>query len=45
MKFDNGSCATVTIIKNSGATQIDSRGYNICTTNPRRVERGLRIKY
>jgi Tfp pilus assembly protein PilX len=45
MKFDNGACATVTIIKNSGLTQIDSRGYNTCVTNPRRVERGLRISY
>ncbi len=45
MKFSNGSCATVTIIKNSGATSIDSRGYNTCENNPRRVERGLRISY
>jgi len=45
MKFDNDSCATVTVIKDAGATRIDSRGYNTCEENPRRVERGLRISY
>jgi len=39
-------CATVTVIKNSGDTTIESRGYNTCdTTNLRRVERGLKVEY
>jgi len=46
MAFANGSCATVTVIKDSGTTQIDSRGFNTCDIgNPRRVERGLRVSY
>jgi len=45
MEFANGSCATVTVIKDDGTTRIDSRGYNTCEDNPRRVERGLRISY
>ena len=47
MRFGNGTCATVTVIKNStGITQIDSRGYNTCAdAAARRVERGLRIQY
>lgn len=41
-------CATIEITKNVVApfTTIRSRGYNSCdATNPRRVERGLRIDY
>lgn len=47
MKFDNGTCATIMVIKNAtGVTQIDTRGYNTCAAgSPRRVERGLRITY
>lgn len=46
MAFANGSCATVTVIKDSGSTRIDSRGYNTCNLDyPRRVERGLRVRY
>ena len=46
MKFTNGSCATVAVIKDSGTTKIDSRGFNMCDMgNLRRVERGLRISY
>ena len=53
MLFSNGSCATVYVFKGSntlegipGSTQIDSHGFNTCNVNnPRRVERGLRIKY
>jgi len=46
MAFANGSCATITVIKDSGTTRIDSRGFNTCDTgNPRRVERGLRVSY
>ncbi|MEK7152223.1 MAG: hypothetical protein AAB523_02540 [Patescibacteria group bacterium] len=46
MKFANGSCATVAVIKDSGTTKIDSRGFNTCDAgNPRRVERGLRVSY
>ncbi|MBI3634052.1 MAG: hypothetical protein HY228_00325 [Candidatus Yonathbacteria bacterium] len=45
----SGGCAIVTITKNSSQpfTTIESRGYNdVCgSTNPRRVERGLRIDY
>lgn len=45
----SGGCALVTITKNSlwPFTTIKSRGYNdVCgSTNPRRVERGLRIDY
>lgn len=44
-----GSCVIVEITKNavSPLTTIKSRGYNdVCgSTNPRRVERGLRIDY
>jgi len=46
MNFENGSCATITVIKDTGSTRIDSRGYNTCDLNyPRRVERGLRVSY
>lgn len=41
-------CATVTVIKNSEMTQttIESRGYNTCDiSNPRRVERGIKVSY
>lgn len=40
------ACAIVTVTKNTdGTTDIASRGYNTCdTTNPRRVERGIKIK-
>lgn len=41
-------CVTVNITKNAvyPFTTIESRGYNTCdTSNPRRVERGLRIDY
>jgi len=46
MSFANGTCASVTVIKSLADTRIDSRGYNNCGVNsPRRVERGLRIRY
>jgi len=46
IEFNNGSCATVKVIKDNGATRIDSRGYNTCDlSSTRRVERGLRITY
>jgi len=46
MAFANGSCATVSVIKESGNTRVDSRGYNTCDlNNTRRVERGLRVRY
>ena len=40
-------CSVVTVIKGeSGSTTIESRGYNTCNTaNPRRVERGIRVRY
>ena len=41
-------CVTIEITKNAAYpfTTIRSRGYNTCsTTDPRRVERGLRIDY
>lgn len=43
----NLNCAIVYVTKNpDGSTVIDSHGYNTCdTTNPRRVERAIRVKY
>lgn len=40
-------CAVVTVTKPSdGTTKIESLGYNTCdTTNPRRVERAVRVTY
>ena len=40
-------CAVVTVTKNpDNSTQIESLGYNTCdTTNPRRVERAVRVSY
>jgi len=39
-------CATVKVSKNGNDTTIESRGYNTCdTSNPRRVERGLKVEY
>jgi Tfp pilus assembly protein PilX len=40
-------CAVVTVTKdNDGTTKIESLGYNTCdTTNPRRVERAVRVTY
>lgn len=38
-------CAYVIVRKNGGATIIDSYGYNTCDdSNPRRIERGLRVR-
>ncbi len=44
----NPYCASVIVVKNltTATTSIDSRGYNTCdTSDPRRTERALRIKY
>lgn len=44
----NGRCAVVNVKKRSidGTTEIDSRGFNTCSTaNPKVVERGIRINY
>jgi Tfp pilus assembly protein PilX len=40
-------CAVVTVTKNPDlSTKIESLGYNTCdTTNPRRVERAVRVSY
>lgn len=40
-------CATVTVTKlTGGGTEIRSRGYNTCSaTNPRRVERAVKVTY
>jgi Tfp pilus assembly protein PilX len=40
-------CATVTVTKpNDGSTKIESLGFNSCdATNPRRVERAVRVTY
>lgn len=40
-------CVNIKVTKNGNATSIEARGYNdACgSTNPRRVERGLRINY
>lgn len=39
-------CATVSVLKQDEATIIESRGYNTCSQqNPRRVERGIRVRY
>lgn len=45
----SGGCVNVKITKTTVVpilTKIEARGYNTCdTTNPRRVERGLKITY
>jgi len=42
----NGKCTVVSVDKSTGETVIESRGYNSCTTgNPRRTERGIRVRY
>lgn len=39
-------CADVIVAKNAdGTTKIESLGYNNCTTNPRRVQRAVRVTY
>lgn len=38
-------CANVTVTKGGGETVIESRGYNLCDSSPRRVERALRATY
>ncbi len=46
ISLSNGSCTTVVVTKQSNTTKIESRGLNTCnTSNPRRLERGLRISY
>jgi hypothetical protein len=50
INFTNGACSDVLITKNFVApppqTRIESRGYNTCDlSNPRRVERGIKITY
>lgn len=47
LDFPNGSCAIVRVHKDIGQpTVIKSRGYNTCNpSNPRRVERGLEVRY
>lgn len=43
---DRKDCAAISVFKDNGNTIIESRGYNTCDlTNPRRVERGLRVSY
>ena len=38
------ACAIVMVTKNTnGTTYIQSRGYNTCTSDPRRVERGIGV--
>jgi Tfp pilus assembly protein PilX len=41
------SCVIVTVAKNStsGATIVESKGYNTCGTSARKVERAVRAKY
>ena len=42
----NGACTTVVVTKQSNTTKIESRGLNTCNvSNPRRLERALRINY
>lgn len=39
-------CADVLVAKNAdGTTKIESLGYNNCTSNPRRVQRAVRVTY
>ncbi len=39
-------CAKVTVTKSGNTTKIESSGYNTCdSSNPRRVERAVRITY
>jgi Tfp pilus assembly protein PilX len=39
-------CADVLVSKNAdGTTKIESLGYNNCTSNPRRVQRAVRVTY
>lgn len=42
-----GGCVNIKVTKSGASTVIEARGYNdACgSTNPRRVERGLRIRY
>jgi len=45
-QIQSGTCARVTVEKDTGGTRVDSRGYNTCDLNStRRVERGLRVRY
>lgn len=42
----NTPCAVVTVTKIGNTTKIESLGYNTCDpTNPRRVERAVRVRY
>ncbi|HEY4480234.1 MAG TPA: pilus assembly PilX N-terminal domain-containing protein [Candidatus Paceibacterota bacterium] len=47
LNFENGTCSIITVEKESGGeTIIQSKGYNTCnTSNPRRVERGVEVRY
>jgi len=45
--YPNQYCAQVTVYKyDNNTTQIESKGYNTCdTTDPRRVERAVKVNY
>ncbi len=46
--FDDGTCAAMTVSKTNGGlvTNIEAFGYNTCNeSNPRRIERAIRIRY
>ena len=48
LALSNGTCTTVSVLKTSGGivTAIESLGYNTCIlSNPRRIERAVRVKY
>ncbi|MDP3725838.1 MAG: hypothetical protein Q8R36_01430 [bacterium] len=48
LNLANGTCAIIAVLKTGGGavTFIESFGYNTCTlTNPRRIERAIRVKY
>lgn len=47
VSFNNGACVRVFVTKNSGLTTIEGHGFNMAcgSSDPRKVERGLRIRY
>jgi len=42
---DTGGCTKVKVSKGEISTTIESRGYNICDSSPRKLERAVRVTY
>jgi len=45
LALENGSCVSITVEKSQTLTTVTAQGQNTCESNPRTVQRGLRVTY